>query len=240
MVDDRIASGKPGQKDMLASFLAHGLTREEAQAEGLFIVIAGSDTSATAIRATLLYLMTTPLVYNSLKAEIKSAIEGGLISSPIKDSEARRMPYLQAVIKEGLRIHPPVVVLGNVVPPKGGELIDGIHVPEGTSIGISYWAALRNKDVYGEDAEVFRPERWLEAEEGCLKRMEQVHEIIFRVGKWQCLGKPIALMELNKVFVELLRRFDFTVIDPSHPWDSSSSGVFLQSNFWVRVTRDNM
>jgi cytochrome P450 len=66
--------------------------------------------------------------------------------------------------------------------------------------------------------------------------MERNAELTFGYGRFKCLGQPVALMELNKVFVELLRRFDIAIVDPSKPWSSDSRGIFLQKNFWVRVT----
>ena len=95
----------------MGSFIRHGLTQQEAEGESLLQVIAGSDTTAATIRVVLLNLMTSPLTYQRLQSEIDSAAASGKIGSPIKDSEAREMPYLQAVIKEGLRILPPVTGL---------------------------------------------------------------------------------------------------------------------------------
>jgi len=57
--------------------------------------MAGSETSSSAIRIALYYLMSTPTAYQALKSEIKSAILDKRASSPIKDREARELPYLQ-------------------------------------------------------------------------------------------------------------------------------------------------
>ena len=67
--------------------------------------------------------------------------------------------------------------------------------------------------------------------------MERGIELTFGYGRFKCLGQPVAQIELNKTFVELLRRYDLTIVDPSKPWSSDSRGIFLQKNFWVRVTR---
>lgn len=203
IVEDRLASGKENQRDMLGSFLTHGLTKEEAQEELLVAVIAGSDTTATAIRSTLLFLMTSPLTYQKLKVEVKDAIQDHRISCPIQASESRNLPYLQAVIKEGLRMFPPVPHMMMVAAPKGGDVLKGIQVPEDTQIGVAYWPLVRDKGVFGNDAGVFRPERWLDADPEQLKRMTSTVDLVFRAGKWQCLGKTIAFMELEKVFVEV-------------------------------------
>lgn len=202
MVSERFAAkGPPERQDMLSSFLRHGLTREEAEGEALVNIIAGSDTTATAIRTTMLYLMSSPQVYRRLVHEVRSA---GRLSTPITDEEARRLPYLQAVIKEGLRVFPPVTGLMPVAVPPGGDVVRGVAVPEGTEIGWSAFGVQHSKDVYGADAEVFRPERWLEVkDEEQLRSMISTWELVFKYGKWQCLGRTVALMELNKVFVEV-------------------------------------
>ncbi|KAH6710192.1 hypothetical protein VD0002_g8305 [Verticillium dahliae] len=234
VVAERIASGKV-QRDMLGSFLAHGLTPEEAEGEALVQVLAGSDTTATAMRMTMVYLMTTPTAYNALTKEVRDACDRNLLSVPVQDAEARRLPYLQATIREGLRVFPPVTGLMSVAVPRGGDVMHGMSIPEGTQIGWSAFGVLRSKAVFGPDADTFRPERWLEAGDEELKAMTAQWELVFKYGKWQCLGKTVALLDLNKIFVELLRRFDFSLIDPIEPMKSYSAGIFIQSNLMVKV-----
>lgn len=113
------------------------------------------------------------------------------------------MPYLQAIIKEGLRIWPPVTGLSSKVVPKGGDTINGVFVPGGTNIGWAVWAVFRSKEIWGDDANEFRPDRWLIDDKTRLKEMDAVWELIFSHGKWHCLGKNVAMIELNKVIVEV-------------------------------------
>lgn len=188
---------------MMASFIRHGLDQDEVAGEALLQVIAGSDTSAATIRLVLLQLMSSPPSYRKLQAEIDNAIKSGRISSPIKDSEARQLPYLQAVIKEGLRITPPATGIFSKQVPKGGDVLNGIFVPEGTQIASSSLGLHHSKSIFGEDADLFRPERWIESEGETLANMLATSDLIFHYGKYQCLGKPVALMELNKIFVEV-------------------------------------
>src|SRR5262245_10590283 len=122
---------------MLGSFIRHGLTQDEASGEALLQVVAGSDTSASTIRIVMLNLLSSPAIYRKLQAEIDGGIAAGEISSPVKDAEARQMPYLQAVINEGLRIMPPAAGAFFKTVPPGGDVIHGKFVPEGTQIGSS-------------------------------------------------------------------------------------------------------
>jgi cytochrome P450 len=167
--------------------------------------MAGSDTTAVAIRAIFLHLITNPRILTKFRTEYENAS----ISSPITDSEARKLSYLQAIIKEGLRIWPPVVgLMAKEVPPEG-DVINGLFVPAGTSIGYGAWGIFRSKKIFGSDADVFRPERWLDDPPAQIKEAEHTLELIFARGKYECLGKNVALMELNKVFVEVSRCLPF-------------------------------
>lgn len=230
---ERFGENRKDRRDMLGSFIRHGLSQQEMQHEILLQLVAGSDTTAQAIRGTLLYIVTNPPVQEKLLRELSTA----KISNPIKDAEARELPYLQAVIKEGLRIYPPVTGLFLKEVPPGGDTLNGIFVPGGACIGSAAFGVMRNPKIWGNDANLFRPERWLEADRETLQQMELNLELSFGYGRYQCLGKNIARMELNKIFVGLLRHFEFTIVDPGSPWVSVNWGLFLQKDMWMRVTR---
>lgn len=189
---------------MLGSFIRHGLTQEEAQREALLNVIAGADTTATTMRVVMLHLLSNPPAYLKLRAEIDDAIREGRVSSPVTDPEARQLPYLQACIKEGLRMKAPAAgPLFKTVPPQG-DVIDGKFIPGGTDIGTSPFSIYHSKKIFGEGAELFEPERWLnETDPARLAYMASTVDLVFSSGKYLCLGKTVALMELNKVFVEV-------------------------------------
>lgn len=205
---------------MLGSFVRHGLTQPEAESESLLQMythlspcphssvtnyhsVAGSETTATAIRATLLHVITNPRIYNKLVAEITTAARDLDLPSPVPDSAARNLPYLQAVIKEGLRIWPPITGLMSKVVPPGGDTYREMDIPAGTVIGYSAFGLSRNKEVWGEDADLFRPERWLEGTKEEMKAKEAAVDLVFGHGRWLCLGKNVAFVELNKVIFEV-------------------------------------
>ena len=89
--------------------------------------------------------------------------------------------------------------------PLGGDTLLGYHLPGGTEIGHNIPAAMQMTELWGQDVEVFRPERWLEAEADLerLRELVAAVELIFGSGKYQCLGRLIAQTELNKVIVEV-------------------------------------
>jgi cytochrome P450 len=165
-------------------------------------MLAGSDTTASAIRATMLCVLTSPLTYQTLRAEIDAAT----LSTPVVlDEEARKLVYLQAVILEGIRMHPPPGGLLPRVSPPEGDTINGIFIPGGVEIGVNTWGIMRDGDVFGPDPEMFRPERWLNIPEERYAEMARVVDLAFGSGRFKCLGRSVALMELNKIIIEVRR-----------------------------------
>lgn len=174
----------------------------------LLQIVAGSDTVATPIRGTLLYLLTARHAYDKLQVEIDSFFAGrsGNDGGPIKNSEALQLPYLQAVIYEGLRMNPAFSgQLGKRTPPGGETLPNGVFIPGGVDIAHSTLSMQRLPEVFGNDVDVFRPERWLEAEADPARKtlMTRAVDLNFGYGRWVCIGKHIAMMELNKIYVEV-------------------------------------
>ncbi|KAJ6785847.1 hypothetical protein PWT90_08722 [Aphanocladium album] len=232
-VAERFGPNASSHPDMLQSFIRHGLNQEEASRESLLNVVAGSDTTATTIRVMMLCLLSNPLAYANLQKEIDNGIKVGNISSPVSNFEARQLPYLQAAIKEGLRIKAPAAgPLFKTVPPEG-DIIDGKKIPGGTQIGISPFGIYHSKKIFGEDADMFLPERWLGVDTHRVEAMSRVVDLVFSAGKYQCLGKPVALMELNKIFVELMRRFEFAMARPEKPIHIINAGIWLIEDFPV-------
>ena len=215
LIDSRLEKPTSGRSDMLASFIRHGLNRDDLLTESMLQILAGSDTTATAIRATMLYLMTHHRVYKILQAEIDATVASSQASTTfdiVSDETLKGLPYLQAVVREGLRMHPPIT---DVVPkkvPVGGDVftIDGkeYFFPGGTNISYNAWGLHHDKKIFGEDADCFRPERWLlddhdDTHRGSLNAMIRTSEMVFGYGKYQCLGKPIAWLEIRKAIFEV-------------------------------------
>lgn len=248
LVDDRLAKPLDGRSDMIAAFTRQGLEREELFTETFLQLIAGSDTTATTIRSVMLYIITHRRVYQKLQSEIDNAVASGLVlrdGGVITKSQAEALPYLNATIREGMRIHPPVTDIVPKVVPAGGDtvLVDGksVYLPGGTAVGYCVLGLNRRKDLFGDDVEQFRPERWL-IDEGPsaparFDAMKRTTDLIFGHGRYQCLGKPIAWMEMNKAIFELVRNFEWAIACPEKPWVSKNyMGIFLQREMWVTVT----
>ena len=200
-VEERIRSGKQDD-DMLGSFLSHGMSPHQAEAEILTQLSAGTDSNSAALRGIFLHLITCNQAYLRLQTEIDQGIADGMISSPTTAEEAVALPYLDAVVREGMRIWPPFAGLNIKKVKPEGETIKGQFIPGGTGIGVSFWGIQRNP-VFGEDVDTFRPERWVEADAEKRKAMEKVHDLVFGHGRYLCLGKSMVNMEIRQTIVEV-------------------------------------
>jgi cytochrome P450 len=251
IVDSRRSRSVEGKSDMIASFIRNGITGDDLFQEVFEQILAGSDTTAASIRTILLYIISHPRVYAKLQGEIGHAVSSGVASTSsgiISDTEVRQLPYLGAVVREAMRVHPPVVNLFSRITPDEGDAVtvDGkdYFIPGGTMIGYSAWSMHRNnKALYGEDAEVFRPERWfvdenIPEQKERLAQMTKTNDMIFGYGRWSCLGRTIALIEIHKCIFELFRRFDFALTNPHEPWHIfNSMGLFEIKDMWMDVTQ---
>lgn len=160
------------------------------------------------MRMTILYLTSNPRAYKLFLAELDEAAARGAMSSPIQMAEARQLPYLQAVVREGMRIYPGGTPLAFKTVPPGGDEISGYRLPAGTQVGMNVWGALRSKEFWGDDADLFRPERWLGVAESRLAAMTECLDFQFGYGRYQCLGRPVVFMELNKAIPEV-KKYSF-------------------------------
>jgi len=175
---------------------------DQIKAETLIVLLAGSDTPASAFRACVLYILTTPGVYEKLMEEINTAVDQNALSSPVVTfDEAKKLRYFSACLREAMRLSPSAPVLLPRLVPEGGSMLCGQYVAGGAEVAANPWIIHRSKELYGEDAEEFRPERWLESEEKT-KEMDK-YDFQFGYGDRSCLGKSIALMELYKGLVQV-------------------------------------
>ncbi|KAF9508811.1 hypothetical protein BS47DRAFT_1350083 [Hydnum rufescens UP504] len=250
--------GASERQDMLAQFIALKYpgtntpwSVHEVMNECGNILTAGSDTTAVLLSAFFYFLLKHPRVYEKLQVEIDNAVtEGRLDGGGATYAQAVKLEYFHACIKETLRAIPSAGINLPRYVPEGGLALGKYAIPEGTSVGDS--------GVFGEDAEVYRPERWLEASDSDKIAMEK-SILAFGAGTRVCLGKNIALMETSKVLPTLLWRYSFAftprtslgrksphefargvsptgVLSVDEPWQLSSSFLFIISDFWCDVS----
>lgn len=169
----------------------------------LMSTISGAgDTSATTMTAAIFYLLKHPHSLKKLEEELSQA---DLPEIPTV-SQISKLPYLNAVIRETMRVFPtPTAPMERLVP-QGGVTIAGMFFPMGTSVGCMPSAVHQRVDVFGEDVNTFRPERWLISDREQLRCMEATH-MGFSRGRRVCLGQNIAVLQMKKSLSALLMKF---------------------------------
>ncbi|KAE8151416.1 cytochrome P450 [Aspergillus avenaceus] len=193
----------------------------------------GSDTSAIAISGTMYHIIRNEQAYRTLVEEIDQATRDGKLSMPhLMYNEAVKLPYLDACIKEGMRIHPSVGLTMPRHTPAEGAHVAGYWVPGNTRIGINPAVLQKDTSVFGDDAEVFRPDRWLET------NAHQLNQYIlqFGGGSRTCMGKHMALCELYKIIPEILRSFHLS-LESSDTLKTSAFWFYKPASVHVRVRR---
>ncbi|KAL9137787.1 MAG: hypothetical protein Q9175_000992 [Cornicularia normoerica] len=124
-------------------------------------ISAGSDVTAISTSPVIYRLLKNPECKRKLVEQIDSQMREAKSTKPVTLEQTKHMPYLQACLYEGLRLHPAVGMSLPRVTPPGGAQIDGRFIPEGTTIGANPWVVCRNFEAFGDYVEAFRPERWL-------------------------------------------------------------------------------
>ncbi|KAM7208157.1 cytochrome P450 [Naviculisporaceae sp. PSN 640] len=225
--------------DMVGSFMRHGLTQAQCEAECVVQVIAGSDTTGTTIRTALLHILSTPRIYNRFMAEAREAITSGLVSrdKPVTYEQARKLPYLMATIYEALRFRPPALYGHFKTVPPGGDTINGIFLPGGTAIGHNLFGLMMSPEIFGRDVDIFRPERFIECGSVDKKaELERTVELAFGSGRWMCAGKLVAFTQMSKILFELLRTFEMEFVTPGRACKEESAIFWSQKEMFVRIT----
>ncbi|EJD53380.1 cytochrome P450 [Auricularia subglabra TFB-10046 SS5] len=183
-------------------------------------VMSGMETTGTTFVYLVYELARKPQMWNNLRAELDTVD----YSDEYFSETLRGLKYLNAVIREVLRIYSPVsALLERVVPPGGAELGE-YWLPGGTLIGGQAYSAHRDEDLFPEP-ELVNPERWVrkDAETGRWVDREDVTPEMnaawfpFGQGARQCTGKPLAELELVLVTAGLVNNFRFNLHKSATP-----------------------
>ncbi|KAK1254519.1 hypothetical protein MKX08_008514 [Trichoderma sp. CBMAI-0020] len=195
----------------------------------MVLTIAGSETTATALSGTLNYLVNNTDKLEILKREIHEAFPA---ENDISLDALRKLPYLNAVINEGLRLCPPVPWIIPRKVPEGGETVCGTWLPGGTSVSVQAYTLNRDPDHY-HMATSFHPERWLPDARTNPKspffhdRLETMQP--FSEGRESCLGQHLALAEIRLIFSKLLWSFDFEALeDRKTKWEDMRTFLIVE------------
>lgn len=200
------ASGLLASDDKVDDGGRRRMSEAEMYTNAFSISIAGSDGTATALVGALyLILKDGAVVRRRVAEEVRSAfaVESDITSSMVT---ASKLPYLDAVLHEAMRMYPPVAItLPRRVPP-GGEVIEGRMVEAGYTVGVNHLACYSSEGNFETSGE-FRPERWLDGS-GVKGAFHP-----FSHGPRACLGKNLAWAEMRLILARLLWRFHIEMVE---------------------------
>ena len=201
---------KTDDPDIMATLLEHYRNISEQQrksdlpmlqGDSRLIIVAGSDTTAAALTHLFYHIAADPSLAQRLREEIGPLME---VDGKFSNAKLVDAPFLNGVINETLRLHPPVPSGVFRQTPPEGITVGETFVPGDAHVQMPGYAIARDEDTY-VDAESFVPERWYSKSE-MIKHKDGFAP--FSLGPFGCIGKNLALMELRLVTSELLMKFD--------------------------------
>ena len=194
-----------------------GFTGPELWGESNLLIIAGSDTTSTALAAAFFYLVHNPKALEKLTEEVRSTFSDieEIHSSPTLNS----CVYLRSVIDEAMRLSPPV---GGLLPREvlsGGIDIDGLHIPEGCIVGTPHYALHHNPEYFPAPFE-FIPERWIPDSSAIVTKetvaTAQSAFCPFSIGPRGCIGKGVAYVELTTSLARVVYLYEMRLAPGDH------------------------
>ncbi|PNS18959.1 Isotrichodermin C-15 hydroxylase [Sphaceloma murrayae] len=248
-VNNRLANPDPDRRDLLAKLIAEhtngGLEDVDVQTEAFGFIIAGSHTTATTITLLFHLLLHHPKVFAALEVSIRQSPVANHAASPIASSApipfnmAQSTSYLPALITETLRFAPVFTMPLLRVVPASGAVIASTPIPGGTDVSICNAVLHHDKSVFGPDADVFTPDRWLD-EEYARSHKDQI--FAFGAGHRACIGRNLAMVEIYKVVSTLMGRYkvllpDGAEVRPGLPPMESFGISDLEGRLMVRLER---
>ncbi len=211
----------------------HTFDSAEIEAEVITFTSAALDGLAAFISPFVDHISQNLSIYSTLMAEIISAEQRGTLSIPIVQyDQTTDLPYFMACVNETLRLESPAqTILPRYISPGGLDLGSSI-VPAGAEMAASPFIIHRNQTIFGEDAHVFRPERWLESKERSQK-MEK-YGMWWGYGDRKCAGKNFAQLQMQKLCLQLFREFEIETAIPEKRFTHKRWAVGM---FWDQSLR---
>ncbi len=183
----------------------HQMSKSEMETIAMSIVVAGSESVTTVLTGIVHYLLRDPTRLGVLVQEIRSAFDQ---EKEIDSASLSQLPYLGAVLHEGLRLCPTIPDGMRRVVPKGAAMIAGEFLPENTVVSIPQWSAYLSKDNFASPT-AFLPERWLDSSRDSMYGTDRRDAFQpFSLGPHNCPGRSIAYLEMRLIMAKLLWNFD--------------------------------
>lgn len=179
------------------------MTDKQVRDEAVTLFLAGHETTANALNWTWWLLAQYPQVEARLHAELDGVLPG----RPPALEDLRRLPYTEMVIKESMRLMPPVWSIGRVASQDTEAL--GYAFPKKTRVNILIYGVHRHPDIW-ERPDEFIPERWGEES---IRELPKYAYMPFGGGPRICIGSSFATMEANLLLATIARRYQMRLIE---------------------------
>ncbi len=224
-----------GHDDLLAMLMeakdeetGEQMTDRQLRDEVLTLFVAGHETTVNALSWTLYFLDQEIIVKEKLKKEIKEALQGRKPTF----ADLPKLPYLHNVIRESMRLRPPVYVIPREAIEQ--QIIGGYDVPKGMNLVLNVYA-LHHHPKYWENPEEFIPERFENFE---AKGARKYLYFPFGGGPRMCIGNNFAMMELQMILAMIVQRYDWK-------WTSTTDDIereFLitlkpKNGIWLQISK---
>ncbi|KAI8710543.1 hypothetical protein NCS52_01554400 [Fusarium sp. LHS14.1] len=209
-VAQRIAmSNSSKREDFFAYILRRGgFNKDQLAEQAKILLLDGSETTATFLAGVTYCLLAAPAVLKKLQREVRSSFSS---KDEIDGDSTKKLPYLHAVVEEGLRLFPPVPLgLPRTCP---GATVDGHYVPSGTEVSVDNFVMSRDTRSF-PDPDSFNPDRWVGDDSGCIKEASRP----FSLGPRACLGVNLAYLEAKIILAAMVYSYDWELVDRNLDW----------------------
>lgn len=236
IMEGRLAAGPPSDQDRDLLDVLMSVRDEDGslrftadQVTGMFIsmMFAGHHTTSTTASWMIIELLTHPEQCGNVMTELDRLYAGG---EEVSYQALREMPWLEASLKETLRLHPPLILLLRVA--KEDLEFRDYAIRAGEMVGASPWVSDRIPEDFA-DAERFDPARYIEPRDE--EKLNPWTWIPFGAGRHRCVGAAFALMQLKAIFSVLLLDWEFELAQPADTYKADLSKMVIQLEQPVRV-----
>ncbi|KAM5531524.1 hypothetical protein V8D89_010179 [Ganoderma adspersum] len=261
-----LANGEVSKdKDIISILLRANMAAEEGErlpdeqiiGQMSILLFAATDTTSHMMAQVLELLAAHPDIQEKVRSEILAS-RGG---QDVAYDQLQSLPYLDAVCKETLRLYPPTPIvlrealqdstltLSEPMRSSDGSMVDSVFVPKGTNVLVGVRACNRDRALWGNDAEEWKPERWLKplpkAVEAASIPGVYSHLMTFVGGSRSCIGFKFAQIEMKVILSTLLANFNFELSEKPIVWNVSAitfpsiSKESEKPEMWLKVSRCN-
>ena len=228
LLEDEKSDASSRESDIFQHLIKANLYNErDLRADSSLLIAAGSDAFRLTIAATIFYWLKNPPTFEKATEEIRSCITS---TDQITESKLNSLHYLRACIDETMRLSPPKPSSLPREVLKGGITIDGIHVPEGMTVGTSIYALHHDPDIY-PDPFAYNPNRWLVRPQD---RRMQAAFCPFLKGPRMCPGQTVAYFAIELALVHLVCRYDVKPVDGEVAGGAYENGLDGEDEYQFR------